>query len=249
MTTKVRVAIAFVGAYLLGRMKKFKLAIAWFGLITGTKLSLSPSDLLAQGAKLVESSPQLGRLLAALQGPLLDAAKTAAVSAATHRLEGVTDQLVSQVENLGKPAAAAGQAATDAAGSAATAAGGVAGDTATKATETATSTAGAAGRSARRAAGGLTRGRRRRGEDAEPDETDETDEPGPEDEQDSPDDETAEQDERAEDGQADERDNDRRTGERQDQTGEDTGGGRGQARRRRPTSRAADTQASRRGRR
>jgi hypothetical protein len=109
-------AIAFVGAYILGRLKKFKLAIAWFGLMTGYKLTLSPDELLAHGAKLVESSPQLQRLVTALGGPLLEAAKQAAVSVATDQLGGLADQLADRVENLGRAAgtATAGTAASTA---------------------------------------------------------------------------------------------------------------------------------------
>lgn len=106
MGTKARMGIAFLGALLLGRMKKFKLAIAWFGLMTGQKLKLSPADLLSQGSKLVESSPQLAALVGALRGPLLEAAQNAVTSAASSKLGGITDQLVSQVENLGASTAA-----------------------------------------------------------------------------------------------------------------------------------------------
>jgi hypothetical protein len=60
-----RMMIAFVGAYILGRMKKFKLAIAWFGLMTGYKLKLSPEQLLEQSSRVVEASPQLQQLVAA----------------------------------------------------------------------------------------------------------------------------------------------------------------------------------------
>lgn len=99
-----RMVIAFVGAYILGRLGKFKLAIAWFGLMTGYKLKLSPEQLLEQGSRLVEASPQLQQLVAALRGPLLEAAKQAATSAATAQLSGLTDKLVDRIENLGRDA-------------------------------------------------------------------------------------------------------------------------------------------------
>ena len=105
MSTTVRMGIAFLGAVILGRLKKFKLAIAWFGLMTGQKLKLSPAELLSQGSKLVESSPQVSKLVAALRGPLLEAAQKAVTSAASSKLEGITDQLVSQVENVGRATA------------------------------------------------------------------------------------------------------------------------------------------------
>ena len=97
-----RMMIAFVGAYILGRMKKFKLAIAWFGLMTGYKLKLSPEQLLEQGSRVVEASPQLQQLVAALRGPLLEAVKQAATSAATTQLTGLADQLVHRIEDIGR---------------------------------------------------------------------------------------------------------------------------------------------------
>jgi len=83
-------------------MKKFKLAIAWFGLMTGYKLKLSPEQLLEQGSRVVEASPQLQQLVAALRGPLLEAVKQAATSAATTQLTGLADQLVHRIEDLGR---------------------------------------------------------------------------------------------------------------------------------------------------
>jgi hypothetical protein len=97
-----RLMIAFVGAYILGRMKKFKLAIAWFGLMTGYKLKLSPEQLLEQSSRVVEASPQLQQLVAALRGPLLEAVKQAATSTATTQLTGLADQLVHRIEDLGR---------------------------------------------------------------------------------------------------------------------------------------------------
>jgi hypothetical protein len=97
-----RMMIAFVGAYILGRMKKFKLAIAWFGLMTGYKLKLSPEQLLEQGSRVVEASPQLQQLVAALRGPLLEAVKQAATSTATTQLSGLADQLVHRIEDIGR---------------------------------------------------------------------------------------------------------------------------------------------------
>src|SRR3954449_1539618 len=97
-----RMMIAFVVAYILGRMKKFKLAMAWFGLMTGYQLKLSPEQLLEQGSRLVEASPQLQQLVAALRGPLLEAVKQAATSTATNQVSGLADQLVHRIEDIGR---------------------------------------------------------------------------------------------------------------------------------------------------
>lgn len=61
--------------------------------MTGYNLTLSPDELLARGAKLVESSPQPQRLVTALRRPLLEAAKQVAASMATDQLGGLAGQL------------------------------------------------------------------------------------------------------------------------------------------------------------
>ncbi len=129
-----KLALAVVGGYLLGRTKKMKLAIMLGGALAGKKISTDPAALLGQATKLVNASPELQRLDAAVRGRLLEAGKDAALAVASSRMEALTDSLVDRVENLGKPAAAATDAAGEAAGAAGDTvaqAGGAAGDAAT----------------------------------------------------------------------------------------------------------------------
>jgi hypothetical protein len=74
----VRVALGVAGGYLLGRTKKMKLAMMLGGIAAGG----GPGQLLAQGAKLLGQSPELGQFNDEIRGRLLDAAKAAAVAVA-----------------------------------------------------------------------------------------------------------------------------------------------------------------------
>src|ERR1700712_3875790 len=106
-----KIALAVIGGYLLGRTKRMKLAIMLGGALAGKKISTDPAALLGQATKLVNASPELQKLDAAVRGRLLEAGKDAALAVASSRMEALTDSLVDRVENLGKPAAGATKAA------------------------------------------------------------------------------------------------------------------------------------------
>ena len=118
--TGLKLALAVIGGYLLGRTKKMKLAIMLGGALAGKKISTDPTALLGMVSKLVQSSPELQKLDSAVRGRLLEAGKDAALAVASSRMESLTDNLVNRVENLGKPATeaagAAGQAVGETAG-------------------------------------------------------------------------------------------------------------------------------------
>jgi len=92
----VRVALGVAGGYLLGRTKKMKLAMMLGGMAAGRQAG-GPAQLLAQGAKVLGQSPELGRLNDEIRGRLLDAAKVAAVAVATRQVEALTERVVSRV--------------------------------------------------------------------------------------------------------------------------------------------------------
>ena len=96
MKCGVRVALGVAGGYLLGRTKKMKLAMMLGGMAAGRQAG-GPGQLLAQGAKLLGQSPELGRLNEEIRGRLLDAAKVAAVAVATRQVEALTERVVSRV--------------------------------------------------------------------------------------------------------------------------------------------------------
>src|ERR687894_1401789 len=65
----VRVALGVVGGYFLGRTKKMKLAMMLGSMAAGRRAG-GPGQLLAQGAKLLGQSPELGRLNEEIRGRL-----------------------------------------------------------------------------------------------------------------------------------------------------------------------------------
>ncbi|HKH51831.1 MAG TPA: hypothetical protein VKA77_08570 [Mycobacterium sp.] len=93
MANGAKVALAVGAGYLLGRTKRTRLALMLAAAgITG-KFPSSPTDLVAHGVKSLGTSDQLTDLTAQLRGELLNAAKAAAVAAATSRVDALNDRL------------------------------------------------------------------------------------------------------------------------------------------------------------
>src|SRR5215204_3453030 len=93
MDPKQKVAAAVAAGYLLGRTKKLKLAITVGRVLPGQRLSSNPQKLLKGATSLVQNNPSLSALQTELRGPAFDAAKGAAVSVATSRIDKLTDTL------------------------------------------------------------------------------------------------------------------------------------------------------------
>ncbi|MFD7517396.1 hypothetical protein ACFV85_21635 [Streptomyces niveus] len=89
MTGNVKIGVALVGGYLLGRTKKAKMAIGFGMFLAGKKLSFDPNQL----GKLVANSPVLGSLNDQVRKELVDATKSAATDALTQRASGLADSL------------------------------------------------------------------------------------------------------------------------------------------------------------
>ena len=89
MMNNAKIGVALVGGYFLGRTKKAKMAIGLGMFLAGQKLNLDPKQL----GKLVANSPVLGSLNAQVREELVDATKSAATSALTQRISGLTDSL------------------------------------------------------------------------------------------------------------------------------------------------------------
>lgn len=100
MKCGVRVALGVTGGYLLGRTKKFRLALMLGGLMAGRRVG-SPRQLLAQGAELLRGSPEFARLSEELRGRLLDAGKQAAVAVATQQVDSLTERVSKRLGALG----------------------------------------------------------------------------------------------------------------------------------------------------
>lgn len=89
MMTNGKIAVAITGGYLLGRTKKAKLAIGLGMLLAGKKITLDPQQL----ARAVADSPLLSGLNAQARKELTGAAKKAATSALSTRMNGLADSL------------------------------------------------------------------------------------------------------------------------------------------------------------
>ena len=100
MKCGLRVALGVAGGYFLGRTKKMKLAMMLAG-IAGGRQAGGPGELLKSGTKLLAGRPELARLTDEVRGRLLEAAKAAAVAAATRQVENLTDRVGKRVEALG----------------------------------------------------------------------------------------------------------------------------------------------------
>jgi hypothetical protein len=93
MANGAKIALAVGAGYFLGRTKKSRLALMLAAAgITG-KFPSSPTDLVAHGVKSLGGSQQISGLTDQLRGELLNAAKAAAVAAATSRVDALNDRL------------------------------------------------------------------------------------------------------------------------------------------------------------
>jgi hypothetical protein len=93
MANGAKIALAVGAGYFLGRTKKSRLALMLAAAgITG-KFPSSPTDLVAHGVKSLGGSQQISGLTEQLRGELLNAAKAAALAAATSRVDALNDRL------------------------------------------------------------------------------------------------------------------------------------------------------------
>ncbi|MFB7313103.1 hypothetical protein [Streptomyces sp. NPDC056192] len=89
MSNSGKIGLALVGGYLLGRTKKAKLAIGFGMFLAGKKIPLDLREL----SRVVSKSPVWGALSDQVRTDLVDATKSAATSALTQRVSGMTDTL------------------------------------------------------------------------------------------------------------------------------------------------------------
>ncbi|GAA0504042.1 hypothetical protein GCM10011581_25620 [Saccharopolyspora subtropica] len=89
--------------YALGRTRKMKLAIALGGMLAGRRFRTGPGGLLAQGSKLVEASPELSKLTGDVRKHLVEAARTAVMSAATTKIDELGEGLNRRAASLRIP--------------------------------------------------------------------------------------------------------------------------------------------------
>src|SRR3954447_11517327 len=88
-----KIGLGVAAGYLLGRTKKFKLAITVGSMLAGQRVATNPQALLKQVGELVEKNPELAKLQDRIKGELFAAARNAAISVATNRLESANRAL------------------------------------------------------------------------------------------------------------------------------------------------------------
>jgi hypothetical protein len=109
--TTAKIAAGVAGGYLLGRTKKFRLAMMIAGLLAGKKLAADPK---AIANKIVDTNPELEHLRGQLTGGLSGAAKELALATAASRIEAMTHTLQDVGDGVGSAANTATGAATSA---------------------------------------------------------------------------------------------------------------------------------------
>ncbi|WP_329409894.1 hypothetical protein OG563_45705 [Nocardia vinacea] len=89
----VRIAIGVGIGYVLGRTRKMRLALALAGAAMARRSEGTPADLLERGTSLLRSSPELTQITDTVKGELIGAVRSAAVTAASHRIDALNARL------------------------------------------------------------------------------------------------------------------------------------------------------------
>jgi Sec-independent protein translocase protein TatA len=110
MKAGARVALSLGAGYFLGRTKKMRLALTIAAAGATSRAGTSPAKLLQSGLKQLASSPEVSKLAETARGELLNAAKAAAVTAASSRIDSISDRLQGQgTESLRSAGAGVGK--------------------------------------------------------------------------------------------------------------------------------------------
>ncbi|MFF3359274.1 histone protein [Streptomyces sp. NPDC002917] len=100
--TKVPLAAAIVGGYLLGRTKKGKLALSVATYLAGRRFGLEPRQLATEGMRRLGEIPQVAELQDQLKGEFLEAGRKAVTAAATRGVGTLAETLSERTASLGK---------------------------------------------------------------------------------------------------------------------------------------------------
>ena len=90
-----KIGLGVAAGYLLGRTKKLKFAITVGSMLAGQRISTNPQILLKQLGELAEKNPEIAKLQKRITGELVEAAKTAAIAAASSRVDAANKSLTS----------------------------------------------------------------------------------------------------------------------------------------------------------
>ncbi|MFM1731320.1 hypothetical protein ABI214_00855 [Prescottella soli] len=100
----MRVALAVAVGYFLGRTKKMKAALMLAGAGATGRLPSSSRELVREGVKRLGDSGEVSKLAESVRGELADAAKNAAIAAASNRIDALTSRIEGTTEVLTKGA-------------------------------------------------------------------------------------------------------------------------------------------------
>ncbi|MDF3313582.1 hypothetical protein P3H15_52835 [Rhodococcus sp. T2V] len=101
MTSKGQMAMAVGAGYMLGRTHKMKLALMLAGYGASRRFPGGSLGVLNEGRKLLADSPEVAKLGATVRKELMNAAKAAAVTAASQRIDSLNTRLQSGEGLLG----------------------------------------------------------------------------------------------------------------------------------------------------
>ncbi|MEW2544254.1 histone protein [Streptomyces sp. NPDC047002] len=99
--TKLTVAAAVAGGYLLGRTKKTRLALTTVTFLLGRRFGLEPKQLVTEGARRLAEVPQVAELQEQIRTEGLEAVRKALTSVADRGLDTVTGAVGSRVPGAG----------------------------------------------------------------------------------------------------------------------------------------------------
>jgi hypothetical protein len=104
MSNTLRIACAVLAGYYLGRRRKLRMAAALAAAgLAGRAKGGKGGGLLAQGIKVLGSSPEVGQLTDRLRGDLMEVGKAAAVAATSRKMDSLSDKLHERAEALRTP--------------------------------------------------------------------------------------------------------------------------------------------------
>ena len=104
MKPGARVALGVGIGYFLGRTKKMRVAMMLAGAGVTGKLPSNPQELLQRSASMLGSSPEINKITESVRGELMHAARAAAVTAASHRIDALNERLQSRGAGAGNRA-------------------------------------------------------------------------------------------------------------------------------------------------
>ncbi|MBL1089326.1 MULTISPECIES: histone protein [Streptomyces] len=98
--TKIMLAAAMAGGYVLGRTKKGRLALTAASYLAGRQSGLDPRQLVSDSVRKLGDIPQVAELGDQLRGEVMDAGRKALTSAATRQLASLAETLQDRTRRL-----------------------------------------------------------------------------------------------------------------------------------------------------